>query len=202
MILDLPAASRSGCHRPSAGRSRRSAAIACGVFLCCAALAANADQTIYRVIDAQGKVSYTDTPPKDGKAEPVTLKEANTQPAVEARKAEKPAAEPAAIPYTRVEIVEPANDSTIPPGQLSVAVQLLLEPALQAGHKVQFFLDDKPQGPAAATTAITLGDLYRGSRTIRAAVVDASGASVAQSKPVVIHVKRMSVHFKSPAVNH
>jgi hypothetical protein len=160
--------------------------------------AAAADQTVYRVIDAQGRVSYTDTPPKDGKAEPVTLRETNTQPAMEPSKAAPPPTDAAATPYTRVEIVSPENDSTVPPGQLNVVVQLQLEPALQAGHKVQFYLDEAPQGPAAATTAITLGDLYRGSRTIRATVIDASGAPVAQSNRVVIHVKRPSVNFKRP----
>jgi hypothetical protein len=164
----------------------------------CATLADSADPTIYRVIDAQGKVSYTDTPPKDGTAEPVTLKEVNTQPAMEARKAQAPAPDAAASPYTRIEIASPANDSTIPPGQLSVVVQLQLEPALQPGHRVQFYLDGKPQGPAAAAIAITLNDLYRGSRTIHAAIVDAKGAQVAQSNSVVIHVKRTSVKLRPP----
>lgn len=160
------------------------------------ALAAAADQTVYRVIDAQGRVSYTDTPPKDGKAEPVTLRETNTQPAMESGKAAPTAKDAVAAPYTRVEIVSPENDTTVAPGQLSVVVQLQLDPALQAGHKVQFYLDSAPQGPAAATTAITLGDLARGSRAIHAAVVDAQGAPVAQSNTVVIHVKRPSINFK------
>jgi len=179
------------------GVLRRVAAICC-VLVSCATLADSADPTIYRVIDAQGKVSYTDTPPKDGTAEPVTLKEVNTQPAMEARKAQAPAPDAAANPYTRIEIASPANDSTIPPGQLSVVVQLQLEPALQPGHRVQFYLDGKPQGPAAAAIAITLNDLYRGSRTIHAAIVDAKGAQVAQSNSVVIHVKRTSVKLRPP----
>jgi hypothetical protein len=111
---------------------------------------------------------------------------------MDVRKTDAPAAE-SAITYTRIEITSPVNDSTIPPGQLNVGVQLQLEPALQPDHRVQFYLDDEPQGPAAATTAITLSDLYRGSRSIHAAVVDANGVRVAQSNSVVIHVKRRSV---------
>ncbi|MBK8133351.1 MAG: DUF4124 domain-containing protein [Gammaproteobacteria bacterium] len=181
------------------GVLRQAAAICC-VLLSCATLADPADPTIYRVIDAQGKVSYTDTPPKDGTAEPVTLKEVNTQPAMDARKVPVPAPDAATNPYTRIEIASPANDSTIPPGQLSVVVQLQLEPALQPGHMVQFYLDGKPQGPAAAATAITLDELYRGSRAIHAAIVDAKGTQVAQSNSVVIHVKRPSVKSKRPVV--
>lgn len=194
MTFDLLAA--PGNNHRIARRCRGSAAVFCAVVFWCMALAAAADQTVYRVIDAQGRVSYTDTPPKDGEAEPVTLREINTQPAMESGKAAPTAKDTAAVPYTRVEIVSPANDTTVEPGQLNVVVQLQLEPALQAGHKIQFYLDDAPQGPAAVTTAITLGDLERGSRSIRAAVVDAQGAPVAQSNAVVIHVKRPSVNFK------
>lgn len=191
MTPHAPAAPRVG-RRPDTTNALRRIAMICCAILSCTTLAAGADQTIYRVIDAQGKVSYTDTPPKDGSAEPIILKEVNTQPAMDTRKTDAPAAE-SAVTYTRSEITSPANDSTIPPGQLNVGVQLHLEPALQPGHRVQFYLDDQPQGPAAAATAITLGDLYRGSRTIYATVVDANGARVAQSNSVVIHVKRRSV---------
>lgn len=194
MTPHAPAAPGVGRRPNTTNALRRIAMIGCAI-LSCTALAVGADQTVYRVIDAQGKVSYTDTPPKDGSAEPVILKEVNTQPAMDARKATAPAAEAAATPYTQIEITSPANESTIPPGQLNVVVQLHLEPALQPGHMVQFYLDDKPQGPAAATTAITLGDLYRGSRTIYATVVDANGARVAQSNNVVIYVKRPSVNM-------
>lgn len=197
MTLQRAQALVDGHQLRDTGVLRRVAAICC-VLVSCATLADSADPTIYRVIDAQGKVSYTDTPPKDGTAEPVTLKEVNTQPAMEARKAQAPAPDAAASPYTRIEIASPANDSTIPPGQLSVVVQLQLEPALQPGHRVQFYLDGKPQGPAAAAIAITLNDLYRGSRTIHAAIVDAKGAQVAQSNSVVIHVKRTSVKLRPP----
>ncbi|TAL02297.1 MAG: DUF4124 domain-containing protein [Porticoccaceae bacterium] len=197
MTLQRAQALVDGHQLRDTGVLRRAAAICC-VLVSCATLADSADPTIYRVIDAQGKVSYTDTPPKDGTAEPVTLKEVNTQPAMEARKAQAPAPDAAANPYTRIEIASPANDSTIPPGQLSVVVQLQLEPALQPGHRVQFYLDGKPQGPAAAAIAITLNDLYRGSRTIHAAIVDAKGAQVAQSNSVVIHVKRTSVKLRPP----
>lgn len=195
MTPHAPAAPGVGRRPNTTNALHRIAMIGCAI-LSWTALAVGADQTVYRVIDAHGKVSYTDTPPKDGSAEPVILKEVNTQPAMETRKATAPAAEAAATPYTQIEITSPANDSTIPPGQLNVVVQLQLKPVLQPGHRVQFYLDDQPQGPAAAATAITLGDLYRGSRTIHATVVDANGARVAQSNSVVIHVKRHSV--KSP----
>lgn len=156
-----------------------------------------AGQTVYRVVGPDGQVSYTDTPPEKGQVEVVELKEANTQPALEVAGKKGPATE-AANPYTKVEIISPENDSTVLPDQLNVMVQLELVPPLLDEHSVQFFLDGEPQGVPAAATAIALGELYRGTRTILAKVLDDNGAVVAQSNVVAIHVKRHSV--KHPSV--
>lgn len=171
-------------------------------LLCAPPQAAHAGETVYRVVGPDGEVSYTDTPPEQGEFEALELEPVNTQPALEPGfEAENPE-ESQALPYERVAIVAPENDTTIPPGQLNVVVQLELEPPLRAGHLVQFFLDGAPQGEPAATTAVTLSDLYRGSRTIQARVIDdASGAVIAQSNNVVIHVKRHSVKHKSLSPN-
>ena len=162
------------------------------------AAATEAGQTVYRVIGPDGQVSYTDTPPEQGQVEVVELKDANTQPALEAPGGKRKSTEPAANPYSRAEIVSPENDATILPDQASVVVELELEPSLQGGHAVQFFLDGEPQGVPAASMAIAFGDLYRGTRTILAKVIDDAGAVITQSNTVVIHVKRHSV--KHPAV--
>lgn len=168
------------------------AALACLLALGWIAAPALAGQTVYRVIGPNGEVSYTDTPPKEGRFEAFELKPINTQPALDSQPDRKVPPEPTS-PYSRVEIVAPANDTVVPPGQLNVVVQLELDPPLQAGHQVQFFLDGEPQGDPAETTAVTLGDLYRGSRTIDARVLDRqSGEVIAQSPGVVIHVKRHS----------
>ncbi|MCC6296383.1 MAG: DUF4124 domain-containing protein [Pseudomonadales bacterium] len=169
------------------------------VLLACLAVASGrAGQTVYRVIGPGGEVSYTDTPPEQGQVEAIELKDANTQPALEVSGKEGQAAQSPANPYSRVEITSPENDATILPDQLSVVVQLELEPPLQGGHSVQFFLDGEPQGMPAAATTIALGELYRGTRTILAEVLDQSGTVITQSNVVAIHVKRHSV--KHPSV--
>ena len=168
------------------------------VTLLCAPLLAQAGETVYRVVGPGGEVSYTDTPPEQGEFEALELDAVNTQPALEPDFEAGTPEEPPTDSYERVAIVAPENDTTIPPGQLNVVVQLELEPPLRAGHLVQFFLDGAPQGEPAATTAVTLGDLYRGSRTIQAKVIDGdSGTVIAQSNGVVIHVKRHSVKHNS-----
>jgi hypothetical protein len=183
---------------PGASRRAFVPAAALAVALLYAPPQAHAGETVYRVVGPDGEVSYTDTPPGQGEFEALELEPVNTQPALEPGFGVGALEESQTAPYERVAIVAPENDTTIPPGQLNVVVQLELEPPLRAGHLVQFFLDGTPQGEPAATTSVTLSDLYRGSRTIQARVIDNdSGAVIAQSNGVVIHVKRHSVKHKS-----
>jgi len=188
-----------GDRRGGVSSALRSVASVLGVVLgCLLGASSQGGQTVYRVIGPGGEVSYTDTPPEQGQVEAIELKDANTQPALEVSGKKAPATPPAANPYSRVEITSPENDATILPDQLSIVVQLELEPPLQGGHSVQFFLDGEPQGVPAAATAIALGDLYRGTRTILAKVLDDAGAVITQSNAVTIHVKRHSI--KHPAL--
>ena len=107
--------------------SARFSAILLLVFACIAPTVAASD-TVYRVVGPDGEVSYTDTPPETGKVEAVELKAINTQPALEVDHKRNQDTTPEAAIYERIEIVAPENDSTIPPGQLNVIVQLELEP--------------------------------------------------------------------------
>lgn len=188
---------RSRPRGPSVAHALRAAFVACTLALpTLQSLPAHGGETVYRVVGPDGQVSYTDTPPEQGKVEVVELKDANTQPSLEVSGPRKPT-DGKANPYTRVEITSPENDATILPDQLNVVVQLEVEPSLQGGHRVQFFLDGEPQGVPAATTAIALGDLYRGTRTIQATIFDGEGAVIAQSNAVAIHVKRHSAKHPS-----
>lgn len=161
-------------------------------------VSALAGQTIYRVVGPDGQVSYTDTPPGQGQVEVVELPEANVQRAFEVPQGVM-AGEAADRTYLRVEISHPDQDTTILPDQFSVLVQLDIEPALHAGHQIQFFLDGAPQGAPATEPMITLGDLERGTHSVQAQILDEEGVMVAQSNPVAFHVRRHSA--KHPSVN-
>lgn len=156
-------------------------------------LAAGAE--VYRVIDADGNVIYTDTPEAGKPKEEVELPPINLQPAVTpSARAKEPPKE--AIHY-EARIVEPSNDSTIPPGQLDVAVRVELKPVLQPGHRLELTLDGEPQGKASVSTTFRLSELNRGSHQIVARVKDADDLTISSSPAVVIHVKRHSVKHPS-----
>lgn len=150
---------------------------------------------IYRIEDKDGNVIFTDTPPPSQQAETIELSPTNRQPTLTRPKASSaPQAEEntSSTSYTSIKLVQPTNNLTIPPGQLDVVAQIALEPQLQKGHLVQFFMDGKAQGRPAATTSVSIGNLSRGAHRIRAQVTDQDKSVVARTGTVTIHVKRHS----------
>jgi len=154
---------------------------------------------IYKIIDPKtGKVTYTDTPPADGQGNAVNLDlpPVNTQ-------QHTPSSPPASVAeqdtkevvYRDLEIVQPADDSTIPPGQLDLVVQIKASPLLQTGHRVRFLLNDRALGAPISGTSLVIDELIRGSHQIRAQILDNDGRVLKESAPVTIHVKRGSARF-------
>lgn len=147
---------------------------------------------VYRVVDPNGDVTYTDSPEVGKPKEAVEVPPVNLQPAVKpSPRISKPPVEE--IKYT-ARIIRPTDDSTIPPGQLNVAVEVELKPALQQGHRVQITVDGKVEGKTSASTVFRLRNLVRGTHQIVARVVDSGNQVIAVSPAVAIHVKRHSVN--------
>ncbi len=166
-----------------------------------ALVAAGASAQIYRVVDEDGRVTYTDTPPADedcqeaGKrtSEELSLPAINIQPGTEAAPRESSDdGDDEDTGYRHVAIAAPEDDTTIPPGQLEVSVQVTMEPELKPGHSVLLHYNNEPHGEPTTSTSFVLSELIRGSYPIRAEILDQEGTVVAASEPVTIHVKRHS----------
>ena len=162
---------------------------------CLIALAVNAEE-IYRIEDKNGKAVFTDTPPPAEQAEMVELNPTNTQPALVSTEPKTKETETSSSSsfYTKVTIVQPANNHTITPGQLDVVVQLTIEPQLHNNDLVQFYMDGKALGRPVTSTSFSISNLTRGAHQIKATIVSGdTGAVIAKSNTVTIHVKRSSV---------
>ncbi|MEZ5530313.1 MAG: DUF4124 domain-containing protein [Porticoccaceae bacterium] len=147
---------------------------------------------VYKTVDEKGNVTYTDTPPSDdGNAEPVKLPPINTQPALETRQTTPKQSEDMEG-YEEVAILAPAQDATIPPGQINVVVQVFLEPALKPGHLILLLHNGQPSGEPSFGPSFSIDSLIRGEHTLQAQVVNETGAVIAQSSTITIHVKRHS----------
>jgi hypothetical protein len=159
------------------------------------ALTAGATET-WRWKDANGAVHYSDRPvpgaeridirpaPKPGSVAP---------PAVNSGTANNSQGEPASVPYTSCAFTSPTNDQVFNAVN-TVSASLQLEPALQADHRVQVFLNGRayaewPEG----LLYYTLTNLYRGSYTLGARVLDADGKAVCTGSSITYHVRQPSV---------
>ncbi len=158
-----------------------------------AVLAMSAAATpVYKTVDGNGNVSYSDLPDIGAQTQELELPPVNIQLALPPSPAAEELPAATAPPEYRLRIDWPEPDTTIPPGQLEVEARLQIEPALAPAHRVQWLVDDEPQGEPTTATALVLTQLTRGSHQLRAVVIDGVGAVCAQSEPVTIHVRRAS----------
>lgn len=158
---------------------------------------------IYKTIDANGNVVYTDVAPaqREGEAE-LQVEELNTY--------RNPAPEPATLPtvklspeddeeaeddeirYESVTLVSPGPDEAVRANGGNVSLTARVQPGLDRGHALRFYLDGQPvatvNGTQAALTAVD-----RGTHSARVAIVDDTGASLMESSSVTFHVLRFSV---------
>jgi hypothetical protein len=103
----------------------------------------------------------------------------------------------AAQRYSTFEIIKPAQDEMVHDNTGAVEVELALDPALKTeeGHRITVFLDDAPLPETRLALRFTLENIDRGTHTLRAAVTDNTGATVAATGTVTFHLWRASRLF-------
>lgn len=162
-------------------------------LLCCLPLATPA--AIYKWVDEQGNVVYSDKPhpgaqelnlppPSVYSPAPITTRTA-------VGTSSKRDAEDG---YTEVAIVQPQQDETIRDNTGMVMVQVALQPALKtdAGHRLTLLVNGTPQPGSYVSTSLRITDLDRGTHTVQVRVIDAEGNTIAESNPVTFHLKQAS----------
>ncbi len=165
-------------------------------FLGLIVLSAGAAQgaIIYKWTDAQGVIHYSDQPVPgalriDTGGSPVSAGPGGAAPAAAAAPA-KPAA---GVRYSVLTVESPTAEQAFF-GNVDVPVRLHLEPALQPGHVVAWFLNGErveDQGPQSV--AFALHGLPRGAYTIGATVTDPDTGVAQSSDPVAFYVQQPSL---------
>lgn len=159
---------------------------------------------VYKSINADGEVIYSDVPSQGAQRvqmpELPTYSPAPLPVAPAAPQAPPPVAAPA---YSNITVSKPDNDETIRSNAGILNVSVTLAPALQieAGHRVQFFLDGKPLGKPIARSSTSFRNVDRGTHAITAAVIDDSGASLVTSAAVTVHLLRASIQQPNNPLN-
>ncbi len=164
-------------------------------------LAANA--AIYRWVDSDGSLHFSDQKPNRPDVEEVMVEPPNVmsddkRPAPAQAKPTAPAA--AATPavkvpprYRSLTINSPANDAAVRANDGTVTVSCTLVPALGtvAGHEIQVIVDGrKISGLKSCGTTLT--QLIRGTHSVQVQVVDSLGKVLISSPTHSFHVLRTS----------
>lgn len=159
-------------------------------------IAAIASAEVYRWVDEDGSVHYSDRPHEG--AETVVLPPAQTFKAPVVNRRTKTTADAdqqpqPAFEYKSVQIVSPIQEEVLwnTGGQIDVAVRV--EPALQPGHQVVLYLDDQAVDGAGQGTQFTLTEVFRGQHKLRAEVRGSAGAKLIESRPVSFTVQQSSL---------
>lgn len=153
-----------------------------------------AAQAVYKTVDEDGNITYTDQPPA-ADATPMKMPKISVMqtdplplPSAPVRSDSKSSG---ANPYGTLSILEPTADQTFWGTGGTVVVRLRAGQALATGHQVNYFMDGTKAGTTASLMQL-FADVVRGSHQVRAEIVDEEGAVLTSSDSITFHMKQQS----------
>ena len=172
------------------------------ILIVAALLALPVAAQVYKWVDEDGVVHYTDRPVEG--AEKVDLPESKS---TTFRRPELPTSGPAARSssgrdegqeqggaYESFRIVQPSNEETLWNIGATLPVSLSLSPDLGQGHGIEVWFDGTElESPDPTSLSFTIPEVYRGTHTLRARVVDAGGRVLIQTDQITFYVRQTSV---------
>ncbi|MBT8062764.1 MAG: DUF4124 domain-containing protein [Xanthomonadales bacterium] len=171
------------------------------VLLCMPAIA-----EVYKVVDENGNVTYTDQPP-DSDSVPVELPGLSIispQQAPVGRRTAEQASEEGEPEVTSIRdlrrsyrdfaIVSPQQDESLWGTDNTATIAWDTQYQLQAGMSVIVYLDGKAQ-PATNSPVSVFTELDRGEHKVRAELFDNKNRKVATSPTVTFYIKQQSINF-------
>jgi len=158
------------------------------------ALACPVSAQIYKWVDDDGNIIYSDTPHTGAEELPSTKVQTLPSPPLPQAGA-KPAQKPTAVPYQTLAISNPNDGVTMRDNSGQVSVSVSLSPALQVrfGHKLELRVDGRPFAEAGQGTHFQLTQLDRGAHSLQAVVLDKDRQVFASSANVTFYLHRQSV---------
>lgn len=152
-------------------------------------------QEVYKTVDENGNVIYTDQPPEDD-ASPMDL------PEISVVKMERPPPLPVSTvkagegatarnPYGAIQIVEPTADQSFWGSGSTLVVRLQAGQPLDDGHQVSYYMDGVKAGSSPSMSQL-FTDIDRGEHQVRAEIINENGAVLASSQSVTFFMKQQS----------
>jgi hypothetical protein len=171
------------------------------LILCLVFIAPWVMADVYKTVDKDGRVIYTDKP-KTENAEKLELRDLNTLPSPPPQGLPESApvstiSTQLAITDYQLSIMSPRSDVTIPVGQRDLAIAVNLQPALQEGHLLVYFMNGELLEETTMNNII-VKDVPRGTHTLVVEAIDANGQSLGTSAPVIVNVIRPVIKKPAP----
>lgn len=159
---------------------------------------------VYRWMGADGQIHFSDRPQPGAERITITVSPPASSPSFAASAAagsrvpEDEATGPVAR-YQSLTITSPTQEQVLwnIEGQLDVAAAL--QPALQAGHTLQFNLDGRTVVAEAGSTRAQFPEVFRGEHALQVEVVDAQGRTLVASLPTRFFVRQTALPNPVPA---
>ncbi len=160
---------------------------------------------VYKIVDENGNVTYTDRPPKDGskpvKLAPISVIEAPTygQPAkADKEDTESVNVEEMSLKYLRKNyadfaIVTPQQEESVWNPDKAMAVAWNTRYELQEGMQVTIYIDGM-QYSKTTDQIISVLRLDRGEHKVEAQLFDAKNRRIATAEPVTFYVRRPGLY--------
>ena len=165
------------------------------VFVTAVLLTVSVQAQIYKHVDENGNVTFTDKPPED--ATLVNVGRTNIVPppdmptaASDGRAGETTIEELAPPERYSVNIVAPMEDAVIPHGPGDFTVTVTLSPQLYETDMMQLFVDGDPIGEPQQQTSWGLTNISRGTHSLETRIINRRGKVKGRSPSVRVHVFR------------
>ncbi len=164
-------------------------------------LSANLPAAVYKWVDPEGNVSYSDIPdnpnakqldlPEFSRYRPrvpedVTGGDTRTTQGAPADQRRGDAQKP------ELEIVQPEKNATVRSDEGKVPVVLLLNPALQDGEYLLLMLDGTPVEGQHTSTSMLLEGVLRGPHVLQARLMDENGKTLRSSDSVRFYLRQLT----------
>ena len=155
-----------------------------------------AAQIVYKTVDEDGNITYTDQPPDD-QAEPMELPPISVVKAQPASPSKPKDDDPVkkrnpADTYGDLRMLEPIPDRTYAGTGGTMVFRLQADHKLAAGHKVNYYIDGRLMSSTRSMMQL-FSDVVRGEHQARAEIVDAKNKVLVISSSVTFHMQQPSV---------
>ncbi len=155
-------------------------------------------------VDADGQVHFSDRPVPGARQVELTGAQGFGAPAARPAPTTPTVAQPtegaARAPYRAINIASPAEQQTLWNIGAMLTVQIEMDPPLSSAHRVDVLLDGQRRNLNTASMQVTLPEVFRGTHTLQAVVIDATGAEVMRSPTRNFFVQQNSIQNpNSPA---